>query len=104
LKKIPVAETLNTEMDEHLRYEKHQSRFTSIAAKILWLHAQGMSTRHIVNAFDEWCAEISPTLISRITNAFIGQVVEWQSRLLGAIYPIVYLFCIVVKIRQDKHI
>jgi transposase-like protein len=64
-----------------------------------------MSTRDIVNAFDEWYgAEISPSLISRVTNAVMEEVVEWQSRPLDAIYPIVYLDCIVVKIRQDKRI
>lgn len=85
--------------------KKHQSRFTSMDDKILWLYAQGMSTREIVAAFDEWYgAEISPTLISRVTNAVIEQVIEWQSRPLDAIYPIVYLDCIVVKIRQDKRV
>jgi putative transposase len=73
--------------------------------KILWLYAQGMSTGDIVQAFDEWYgAEISPTLVSRVTNAVLEQVVEWQSRPLDAIYPIVYLDCIVIKIRQDKRV
>ena len=49
-------------------------------------------------------ADISATLISRVTDAVIEQVVEWQSRPLDAVYPIVYLDCIVVKIRQDKHV
>jgi transposase-like protein len=85
--------------------KKHQTRFTSMDDKILWLYAQGMSTREIVNAFDEWYgAEISPTLVSRVTNAVIEQVIEWQSRPLDAIYPIVYLDCIVVKVRQDKRV
>ncbi|MPW34878.1 IS256 family transposase [Vibrio sp. B1Z05] len=85
--------------------KKHQSRFTSMDDKILWLYAQGMSTRDIVNAFDEWYgADISPSLVSRVTNAVIEEIVEWQSRPLDAIYPIVYLDCIVVKIRQDKRI
>lgn len=85
--------------------KKHQSRFTSMDDKILWLYAQGMSTRDVVNAFDEWYgAEISPSLVSRVTNAVIEEIVEWQSRPLDAIYPIVYLDCIVVKIRQDKRI
>ena len=85
--------------------KKHQSRFTSMDEKILWLYAQGMSTREIVKAFDEWYgADISPTLISRVTNAVIDQVIEWQSRPLDPIYPIVYLDCIVVKIRQDKRV
>lgn len=85
--------------------KKHQSRFTSLDDKILWLYAQGMSTRDIVHAFDEWYgAEISPTLVSRVTSAVMEQVVEWQSRPLDAIYPIVYLDCIVVKVRQDKRV
>ena len=85
--------------------KKNQTRFTSMDDKILWLYSQGMSTRDIVQAFDEWYgADISPTLISRVTNAVIEQVVEWQSRPLDAIYPIVYLDCIVLKIRQDKRV
>ena len=85
--------------------KKNQSRFTSMDEKILWLYAQGMSTREIVQAFDEWYgADISPTLISRVTNAVIDRVVEWQSRPLDPIYPIVYLDCIVLKVRQDKRV
>jgi transposase-like protein len=73
--------------------------------KILFLYAQGMTTREIVETFKEmYDAEISPTLISNVTNAVIEQVVEWQSRPLDAIYPIVYLDCIVLKIRQDKQV
>ena len=49
-------------------------------------------------------ADVSPTLISKVTNAVIEQVIEWQSRPLDAVYPIVYLDCIVVKIRQDKQV
>ena len=49
-------------------------------------------------------ADVSATLISKVTDAVIEQVVEWQSRPLDAIYPIVYLDCIVVKIRQDKQV
>ena len=85
--------------------KKHQSRFTSMDDKILWLYAQGMSTRDIGNAFHEWYgADISPTLVSRVTSAVMEQVTEWQSRPLDAIYPIVYLDCLVVKIRQDKRV
>lgn len=85
--------------------KKNQTRFTSMDDQILWLYAQGMSTREIVSAFDEWYgAEISPTLVSRVTNAVIEQVIEWQSRPLDAVYPIVYLDCIVVKVRQDKRV
>jgi transposase-like protein len=85
--------------------KKHQTRFTSIDDKILHLYAKGMSTRDIVDTFKEmYDADISPTLISNVTNAVIEQIVEWQSRPLDAVYPIVYLDCIVVKIRQDKQV
>ncbi len=85
--------------------KKHQRRFTSMDDKILFLYAQGMTTREIVTAFKEmYGADVSATLISKVTDAVIEQVVEWQSRPLDAIYPIVYLDSIVVKIRQDKKV
>jgi putative transposase len=73
--------------------------------KILFLYGQGMTTREIVETFKEmYGADISPTLISKVTSAVIEQVVEWQSRPLDAVYPIVYLDCIVLKIRQDNRV
>ena len=85
--------------------KKNQTRFTSMDDKILYLYSKGMTTRDIVATFKEiYDAEVSPTLISRVTNAVIEQVVEWQARPLDAVYPIVYLDCLVVKIRQDKKV
>ena len=85
--------------------KKNQTRFTSMDDKILHLYAKGMTTRDIVSTFNEmYDADVSPSLISRVTNAVIEQVVEWQSRPLDAVYPIVYLDCLVVKIRQDKQV
>ena len=85
--------------------KKHQTRFTSMDDKILSLYAKGMTTREIVATFKEmYDADISATLISKVTDAVIERVVEWQSRPLDAVYPIVYLDCIVVKIRQDKQV
>ena len=85
--------------------KKHQRRFTAMDDKIIFLYAQGMSTREIVLTFKEmYGADVSASLISKVTNAVIDQVVEWQSRPLDSIYPIVYLDCIVVKIRQDKRV
>jgi len=49
--------------------------------KILYLYGKGMTTRDIVDSFDEFYgAEVSPTLISRVTNAVIEKVDEWQTR------------------------
>ena len=85
--------------------KKHQTRLTAMDDKIHCLYAKGMSTREIVSAFKEmYDADVSPTLISKVTNAVMEQVIEWQSRPLDAVYPIVYLDCIVVKIRQDKQV
>ena len=85
--------------------KKHQRRFTSMDDKILFLYAQGMTTREIVQTFEEmYGAEVSATLISKVTDAVIEQVIEWQSRPLDAVYPIIYLDCIVVKIRQDRRV
>lgn len=64
-----------------------------------------MSTREIVATFKQmYGADVSPTLISRVTDAIIEEVIEWQARPLDAVYPIVYLDCIVLKIRQDKQV
>lgn len=85
--------------------KKGQTRFTSMDDKILSLYAKGMTTREIVSTFKEmYGADVSPSLISRVTDAVIERVVEWQSRPLDPVYPIVYLDCIVLKIRQDKQV
>jgi transposase-like protein len=101
---------LNTPRDREGSFEpelvkKNQRRFTLMDDKILFLYAQGLSTREIVVAFEElYGADISASLVSKVTDAVIDKVVEWQSRPLDAVYPIVYLDCIVLKIRQDKQV
>jgi len=101
---------LNTPRDRDGSFEpelvkKNQRRFTLMDDKILFLYAQGQSTREIVDTFQAlYGADISAGLVSKVTNAVIDQVVEWQSRPLDAVYPIVYLDCIVLKIRQDKQV
>ena len=90
---------------EPMLVKKNQTRFTSMDDKVLSLYARGMTTRDIVDAFQEmYGADISATLVSKITNAVIEEVTEWQNRPLDAIYPIVYLDCLVVKIRQDNRV
>ena len=49
-------------------------------------------------------ADISQTLISKVTEAVMGEVHEWQNRPLDTTYPVLYLDCIVVKIRQDRRV
>ena len=73
--------------------------------KILCLYAKGMTTREIVATFKEmYDADVSASLISKVTDAVIEQAIEWQSRPLDGIYSIVYLDCIVVKVWQDNQV
>ena len=81
---------------------KHQTRWPGFDDKILSLYARGMTVREIQGHLEEmYGAEISPTLISTVTDAVIEEVKAWQSRPLDALYPIVYLDCIHVKVRDS---
>ena len=85
--------------------KKNQTRIIGMNNQILALYARGMTTREITSVFKEmYDADVSPALISKVTDAVIDQVVEWQNRPLDAIYPIVYLDCIVLKVRQDSRV
>jgi putative transposase len=80
---------------------KHQTRWTGFDDKILSLYARGMTVREIQGHLEEmYGAEVSPTLISSVTDAVIDDARAWQSRPLDALYPIVYLDCIHVKARD----
>lgn len=90
---------------EPLMVRKGQRRITGMDEQILCLYAKGMTTRDIVETFEEmYGAEVSATLVSRVTSTVLEQVVEWQERPLDDVYPIVYLDCIVLKIREDKRV
>ena len=98
---------LNTPRDRENTFEPplikmNQTRITQMDSQILSLYAKGMTTREIVATFKEmYDADVSPTLISKVTDAVKEQVTEWQNRQLDALYPIVYMDCIVVKVRQN---
>jgi putative transposase len=84
---------------------KRQSRLDGFDDKIISLYARGMTTREIQGHLEEiYGIDVSPTLISNITDAVIDEVKAWQSRPLESVYPIVYLDAIVVKSRQDGRI
>lgn len=85
--------------------EKRQSRVSGIDDKILFLYAKGQSTRDIASTIEElYDIEISPSLISRVTDRVTDQVKQWQSEPLQPLYPILYLDCIVLKIRQNQKV
>lgn len=81
---------------------KHQTRWVGFDDKILSLYARGMTTREIQGHLEDlYGTEVSPTLISTVTDAVLDEVKTWQSRPLEALYPIVYLDCIHVKVRDS---
>jgi len=81
---------------------KGQTRFDGFDDKILSLYARGMTVREIQGHLAElYGAEVSPDLISRVTDAVLEEVREWQSRPLDAVYPIVFFDAMRVKIRDE---
>ncbi|MDF0664677.1 MAG: transposase [Nitrospira sp.] len=77
-------------------------RLDGVDDKVLALSAQGMTTREIQHHLEEWYGtEVSPTLISTITDAVLEDVRLWQSRPLETVYPILYFECFFVKSRHE---
>jgi len=100
---IPVA----TPRDRNGEFEpklvaKHQRRIEGFNDLVTGLIARGMTTRdvkaHLAEIYD---VEVSPELVSKITDAVLPELRAWQQRPLDAMYPIVYLDAIVVKVRED---
>lgn len=85
--------------------EKRQTRTDDIETRVLAMYSKGMSTRDIEDHLrDIYGVEASASLISRITDKLMPAVVEWQSRPLESIYPIVFLDGIVFKVRKDSRV
>jgi len=85
--------------------KKGETRLTAMDDQILALYAKGMTTRDIVATFKElYGADVSPTLVSKVSEAVMEKVTLWRSRPLDEIYPLLYLDGIVIKVRQDKQI
>src|SRR5580693_5692167 len=101
---------LETPRDRNGSYEpkiigKGQTRFTGFDDKIISMYARGMSTREIQGHLEEiYKVEVSPQLISNVTEEVMEEVKSWQNRPLDAVYPIVYLDALVVKIREAGHV
>lgn len=82
--------------------KKRQRWLDGFDEKVISLYARGMTTREIQAHLQElYGAEVSPALISAVTDAVIDDLKVWQSRPLDALYPIVYFDCLFVKSRQE---
>jgi putative transposase len=81
--------------------KKHQRRLEGFDEKVLALYARGMTVRDIQSYLEElYGTEVSPDLISRVTDSVLEEVSTWQGRTLDPVWPIVYLDALFVKIRD----
>jgi len=81
---------------------KHERRFTGFDDKILALYARGMTVREIQGFLAEmYGVEVSPDLISTVTDGIVAEVTAWQSRPLERMYPVVFFDALRVKIRDE---
>src|SRR5258706_1994569 len=81
---------------------KHERRFTGFDDKILALYARGLTVREIQAFLGEmYAVDVSPDLISTVTDAIVAEVTAWQSRPLESLYPVVFFDALRVKIRDE---
>lgn len=81
---------------------KHERRFTGFDDKILALYARGMTVREIQGFLaDMYAVEVSPDLISTVTDAVVAEVTAWQGRPLEPMYPVIFFDALRVKIRDE---
>jgi Transposase, Mutator family len=102
--------TIETPRDRNGSFEpqiikKHQTRFDGFDDKILSMYARGMTTREIQGHLEEmYGVEVSPTLISEVTDGVIEEVKAWQNRPLEPVYGVVYLDALYVKMRHEGRV
>lgn len=85
--------------------QKHQTRFDGFDDKILSMYARGMTTREIQGHLQQmYGVEVSPTLISTVTDAVMEEVKAWQSRPLEPIYGLIFLDALYVKMRHEGRV
>ena len=82
--------------------KKRQRRLSGFDDKVVALYARGLSTREIQAELESiYAVEVSPTLISNVTEAVVEDLQAWQSRPLSALYPILYFDALMVKSREE---
>ena len=85
--------------------KKYETKCNELDKKIIGLYARGMSTRDIQAELEElYGIDVSPTMISKITDKVMTSAAEWQNRMLDSIYPIVYLDAVHFKVRDEHRI
>ena len=101
---LAIPRDRNAEFEPQI-VKKGQRRFDGFDDKIISMYARGMTTREIQGHLKEiYGVDVSPELISTVTDAVIDEVKQWQSRPLDPLYTIVYLDAIFIKIREEGHV
>jgi putative transposase len=85
--------------------QKNQTRWTGFDDKILSMYARGMTTREIQGHLEEmYQVQVSPSLISEVTDGVMEQARAWQNRPLEAFYGVVFLDALYVKMRHEGRV
>jgi len=101
---IDVPRDRNAEFEPQL-IKKGQTRFDGLDEKVISLYARGMTQREIQGHLEEiYGVEISPSLISTVTDAVLDEVRAWQARPLDSVYPILYLDALRVKVKGQGRV
>ncbi|WP_406677843.1 IS256 family transposase [Moorella sp. ACPs] len=101
---IKIPRDRNGEFEPQI-IRKYQTTANELEDQIIAMYAKGMSTRDIEDQMkDIYGIEVSPVLVSKVTDKILPQIIEWQSRPLDPVYPIVYLDAIHFKVKQDNRI
>ncbi len=96
--------------DRHAEFEpqlvrKHQMRMEGFDEKVIAMYARGMTVRDIQAQLKElYGTDVSPTLISNVTDAVHEDVKAWQARTLDTVYPIIWFDALVVKVRDNHRV
>ncbi len=98
---LDIPRDRNGEIEPQI-VKKHQTEIKGIEGQIIALYGKGMSNRDIESHLNElYGIEVSPTLISKITDRILPEIKEWQNRMLKSVYPIVFMDAIHYSVRKD---
>ncbi|WP_315115525.1 IS256 family transposase [Clostridium intestinale] len=85
--------------------KKHQTDVSHLESSIIGMYAKGMTTRDIATQVNQmYGMDISPTLVSNITDKIVPMIRDWQSRPLESVYPIIFMDAIHFKVRKDSSV
>lgn len=102
--KLDVPRDRNAEFEPKI-VKKYETVCNELDKKIIGLYARGMSVEDIKSEIDElYGVDLSPAMISKITDKVMDTAIAWQNRSLDSIYPIVYMDAVHFKVREEHRI